>query len=181
MGFIVSRLYKGQSFFILILKAGLAQDTTVVDEFFFPFLSGFKTVYMYKNECISYKKLRAKGRTASIIEMHDTDHLHLFWDCIAGMHYVVYFIHSLSNENALAVIGQIKSVRDVNQGASLLLVIMQNKIEQDEYELFKKSLQKSLEGATYKIIDNTLSTLDRPSNVIDDLFHGVMWETNPVD
>ncbi|EHY65398.1 hypothetical protein NEAUS04_0809 [Nematocida ausubeli] len=181
MGFIVSRLYKGQSFFILILRTGLPPDDSTASEFLSSFFSRFKITYTYKNECISYKKLVRKEKSISIIEMHDANHLHLFWDCITGMHSVIYFVHSLSNDNALTVIGQIKCVRDVNQGASLLLVVIQNQMEAEEYMLFKKGLQKSLDGALYRIINSTAESPSTPTAHVDDIFQEFSWALNQAE
>ncbi|KAH9386322.1 uncharacterized protein NEMAJ01_1218 [Nematocida major] len=181
MGFILSRLYRGPAFFILILKPGSAKTYAVVDEFFGHFLSRFKVTYRHTSEYFTYNKLSSRGKSLSILEMHDENYSSLFWDCVTGMHSIMYFIDILTRENMLEVIGQLKCIKDANQSASILLIIIKNNVETEEYASFKLGLAKALDGINYKIIESSPVMPMGSPMMADQIFQGVSWALNQTE
>lgn len=175
MGFLVSRLYREQATYILVLKIGFEKEYAIIDEFFKGFLSRFRSIYRFTNEYIEYHKITERNRVFTIVEMHDGDHSDLFWDCLAGMNSIIYFIHSLTSKNIHEVIGQVRVVRDTNTDATFLVVVINTKTEMEEYTQFRRGLSQVLEGASYKIIDSIAST---PYNICvqkEDVHKGLSW------
>lgn len=178
MGFLVSKLYQGQAFFVLVLKPGSTKHHSIADEFLSRFLDRFKIIYTHTSEYLRYNKLSEKGRTLSIIEMHDDNHSSLFWDCIPGMHSVMYFVDSLTEDNALSVIAQIKCIKDVNPEASVLLIIIQNRMTLEEYAAFKSRVKQTVNGVNYKIVDEIIAQTEKAAVQTDDVFLGFSWALN---
>ncbi|KAI5188766.1 hypothetical protein NEMIN01_0134 [Nematocida minor] len=178
MGFLLSKLYRDQSVFILVLRLGSEKKYAIVEDFFSVFLSKFKIVYTHRSEYLTYNKISEKNRSLSIVEMHDRDHCNLFWDCITGMHSIVYFIESLTSGNMLEVIGQIKVIKDANAGASVLLVIVSNKMEMEGYVQFRKSLKQALDGVSYRVVDGVINAPEKTLLTKDEICQGFSWILN---
>lgn len=181
MGFLVSRLYREQATFILVLKLGFTKKYEIIDEFFKGFLSKFKRVYRYANEYIAYHKITEKNRIITIVEMNDEDHCDLFWDCIPRMNSVVYFIHSLTNSNMLEIIGQVRLVKDSNKDASFLVVIINNTMETGEYAQFIRGIGEVLGEVPYKIVDKILESPKNSLLTKEDVYQGLNWMLNQVN
>ncbi|OAG31564.1 hypothetical protein NEDG_00039 [Nematocida displodere] len=153
MGFIFSKLYRGNTLSILVLKPWQAKRYSLVDEFFSSVVAGFRVLFKYANEYMVYHKITAAGRTFSVLEMHNHQSSDVFWDCVQNMHGVIYFIESLSSTTIKEVLARIDSIKVANQTAALLLVVISTAQAPEDYILFKKSVKYLLAERRYLIVD----------------------------
>lgn len=153
MGFIMSKLYKGHTFSMLVLKPKNAKRYTVVDEFFNYALTEHKILFRYIGEFLTYHKVLWGGRGISVLEMHDEEKGDVFWDCVQDMDGVAYFIESITVSNTEKVLQIVQSIRETHTEAALLLVVVSVNVSEDAYVQFKKQVKSILRNRRYKIVD----------------------------
>ncbi|KAI5171703.1 hypothetical protein NEFER03_1008 [Nematocida sp. LUAm3] len=160
MGFILSRLYKGRPFSLLVLKPHQAKRYTMVEEFFQKILSEYTVQYQMIHEHLAYHRMEFLGNVLSVIEMHNEAGGELFWDCVQKMDGVVYFIENIEDKminRILEIIGRIKTA---NKEASLLLVLVSISVTEEKHISFKKRIKTILEKRRYLIVDGSSSFID---------------------
>ncbi|KAI5185529.1 hypothetical protein NEHOM01_0888 [Nematocida homosporus] len=175
MGFILSRLYRGPTFAILVLKPFRAKRYTVVDEFLSLVLKGHKVLIRHQSEYLTYHKISFMGRNISVLEMHDEEKADLFWDCIQNMNAVAYFIGCVEEENWEQVLSNIESIKNTHESAPLLLIVVRIGLEESRYVTFKRQIKKVLEERSYKIVDGARQVNEELAPSKETICQGLSW------
>lgn len=175
MGFLLSRIYRAPAQVILVLKPSKAKRYTVVEEFFPLLAPEHRVAFRYANDCLVYNKVILAGRALAILEMHDHERLDFFWDCVHGMHSVVYFVERVHQDAIPQVLHRLDTVQQASAHATILLVVVAIQEPADVYTAFKKKVKALLEGRVYRIVDGLGS--DQADSVLtkEAICQGFAW------
>lgn len=176
MGFLLSRLYRGKPFSLLVLKPQQAKRYTMVEEFFQKILSEYMVQYQMVHEHLAYHKMEFLGNILSVMEMHNGAGGELFWDCVQRMDGVVYFIENIEDKMINRILENVRRIKAANEEASFLLVLVSVSVSEEKHISFKKRVKKLLEKRRYLIVNGSSSFADpKGLSPKERISQGLLW------